>query len=123
MLIFVAIINLYDFYLIMEILLIIGAIVLIILLFVGFGIFGWILEGIGAIIEFLFEGLGNGFGCLLKIILFPIIAFFVIGAILAMFGIVIIWHSFPVVSLPCGVMGIFLLGSVEPTKTEKMVAK
>ena len=37
MLIFVAIINLYDFYLIMEILLIIGAIVLIILLFVGFG--------------------------------------------------------------------------------------
>lgn len=90
MLIFVAIINLYDFYLIMEILLIIGAIVLIILLFVGFGIFGWILEGIGAIFEFLFEGLGNGLGCLLKIILFPIIAFFVIGAILAMFGIVII---------------------------------
>ena len=90
MLIFVAIINLYDFYLIMKILLIIGAIVLIILLFVGFGIFGWILEGIGAIIEFLFEGLGNGLGCLLKIILFPIIAFFVIGAILAMFGIVII---------------------------------
>jgi len=64
--------------------------VLIILLFVGGGIFGWILKGIGAIIEFLFEGLGNGFGCFLKIILFPIIAFFVIGAILALFGIVII---------------------------------
>ncbi len=74
----------------MEILYIIGAIVLIILLFVGGGIFGWILEGIGAIFGFLFEGLGNGLGCILKIILFPIIAFFVIGAILAMFGIVII---------------------------------
>ena len=74
----------------MTILYIIGIILLIGVLFVGWGIFGWILSAIGSIFELIFEGGKSGCGCLLQVILWPIIAFFVIGAILAIFGISII---------------------------------
>ena len=43
----------------MEILAIIGIIVLILAVFTGGGILGWIFKGIGSIIELLFEGWGS----------------------------------------------------------------
>lgn len=68
----------------MTILYVIGVILLIGFLFVGWSIFGWILNIIGAILEFLMQGAQSGCGCILYII----IGFFVIGAILALFGII-----------------------------------
>lgn len=59
---------------------IIGFILLLGVLFVGWGIFGWILRGIGAIFDFIFEGGESGCGCLLQAILWPIIIFFILGA-------------------------------------------
>lgn len=43
----------------MEILAIIGIIVLVLIVFTGGGILGWLLKGIGAIFELLFEGWGS----------------------------------------------------------------
>ena len=40
----------------MEVLIIIGAIVLILAIFTGGGILGWLFKGFGAIFEFLLEG-------------------------------------------------------------------
>lgn len=56
----------------MEILAIIGIILLIGLLFVGGGLFGWLLKGIGSILEFLFQGWGS---CLKVIIWIFLIIF------------------------------------------------
>ena len=63
----------------MEVLALIGIILLIGLLFVGGGLFGWLLKGIGSILEFLFQGWGS---CLRVIFGFILI----IIAILALFG-------------------------------------
>ncbi len=63
---------------------IIGFILLIGVLFVGWGIFGWILRGIGAVFELLFEGGESGCGCLLQAIFWPIFIFFVLGAALVL---------------------------------------
>ena len=43
----------------MEVLTIIGIIVLILAIFTGGGILGWILKGLGAVIEFLLSGWGS----------------------------------------------------------------
>ena len=43
----------------MEILIFIGLIVVILAVFTGGGILGWLLKGIGAIFEFLLEGWGS----------------------------------------------------------------
>jgi hypothetical protein len=43
----------------MEILIIIGLIVVILAIFTGGGILGWVLKGIGKIFELLFEGWGS----------------------------------------------------------------
>jgi len=43
----------------MEVLTIIGIIVLIIAIFTGGGILGWLLKGLGAVFEFLLEGWGS----------------------------------------------------------------
>ena len=43
----------------MEILTIIGIIVLVLIVFTGGGILGWLLKGIGAIFELLLEGWGS----------------------------------------------------------------
>ena len=43
----------------MEILAIIGIIVLILIIFTGGGLLGWLLKGLGAIFEFLLEGWGS----------------------------------------------------------------
>jgi len=43
----------------MEILAIIGIIVLVLIVFTGGGILGWLLKGIGAIFELLLEGWGS----------------------------------------------------------------
>lgn len=48
----------------MGILAIIGFIVVILIIFTGGGILGWILKGIGEIINLLAEGWSNIFGCL-----------------------------------------------------------
>jgi hypothetical protein len=43
----------------MEILAIIGLLVLLLIVFTGGGILGWLFKGIGAIFEFLLEGWGS----------------------------------------------------------------
>jgi hypothetical protein len=43
----------------MEILAIIGLLVLVLIIFTGGGIIGWLFKGIGAIFEFLLEGWGS----------------------------------------------------------------
>ena len=48
----------------MTILTIIGLIVLIALLFVGGGLLGWLIKGVGAIFSFLMDGCGSTLGCL-----------------------------------------------------------
>ena len=55
----------------MEILLIIGILVLVLIVFTGGGILGWIFHGLGAIFEFLLDGWGS---CL-RVILWIIIIF------------------------------------------------
>jgi len=49
----------------MEILAIIGLIILGLAIFTGGGILGWMLKGIGEIIDLLTEGWSNIFGCLM----------------------------------------------------------
>ena len=53
----------------MEVLTIIGVSVLIIIIFTGGGIFGWLLKGLGAIFEFLLEGWGSCLRVIVWIIL------------------------------------------------------
>ena len=57
----------------MEVLTIIGVIVLIIIIFTGGGIFGWLLKGLGAIFEFLLEGWGSCLRVIVWIILIIIL--------------------------------------------------
>lgn len=57
---------------------IIGIIVLIIVLFVVFGLAGWVLKGVGVVFEFLWEGCSTSFGCLFWVV----IVFFVLMALL-----------------------------------------
>ena len=55
----------------MEILLIIGILVLVLIVFTGGGILGWIFKGIGSVFDLLLEGWGS---CL-RVILWIIIIF------------------------------------------------
>jgi hypothetical protein len=55
----------------MEILAIIGLLVLVLIVFTGGGILGWLFHGLGAIFEFLLDGWGS---CL-RVILWIIIIF------------------------------------------------
>jgi hypothetical protein len=48
------------------------------------GNLGWILRGIGAVFELIFEGGESGCGSLLQAILWPIIIFFILGAALVL---------------------------------------
>lgn len=48
----------------MTILTIIGVVVLIVLLFVGGGLLGWLIKGLEVVLNFLAEGWSNIFGCL-----------------------------------------------------------
>ena len=57
---------------------IVGIIVLIIVLFVVFGLAGWVLKGFGVVFDFLWEGCSTSFGCLFWVA----IAFFVLMALL-----------------------------------------
>lgn len=41
-----------------------GIIVLIIVLFIFFGLAGWLLKGLGVVFDFLMEGCSTSFGCL-----------------------------------------------------------
>ena len=63
----------------MEILAIIGIIVLILIVFTGGGIIGWIFKGLGSIIDLLFEGWGSCFRVIAWII---IILLFLIALVL-----------------------------------------
>ena len=57
----------------MEVLAIIGIIVLILIIFTGGGILGWLLKGLGAIFEFLLEGWGSCLRVIVWIILILIL--------------------------------------------------
>ena len=57
----------------MEIITIIGVIVLIIIIFTGGGILGWLFKGLGAIFEFLLEGWGSCLRVIVWIILIIIL--------------------------------------------------
>ncbi len=48
----------------MEILTIIGAFFFIVFLFVGGGLLGWVIKGVGAVCGFLLDGCGSTLGCL-----------------------------------------------------------
>ncbi len=48
----------------MNILTIIGVVVLIVLLFVGGGLLGWLIKGLEAVFTFLSEGCSHTLGCL-----------------------------------------------------------
>ena len=60
----------------MEVLIIIGAIVLILAILTGGGILGWLFKGIGAIFEFLLEGWGS---CLRVIVWIILIMLFLLA--------------------------------------------
>ncbi len=62
----------------MEILIIIGLIVVLLLIFTGGGILGWLLRGLGAIFDMLLEGWNSILGCL-----FWIIVIFAVLAVIA----------------------------------------
>jgi hypothetical protein len=53
----------------MTILTIIGVVVLIVLLFVGGGLLGWLIKGLEAVFTFLSEGCSHTLGCLFWIII------------------------------------------------------
>ena len=57
----------------MEVLAIIGIIVLILIVFTGGGILGWLFKGLGAIFEFLLEGWGSCLRVIFWIILIIIL--------------------------------------------------
>ena len=60
----------------MEILAIIGLIVLLLIIFTGGGILGWLFKGIGAIFDLLLEGWGS---CLRVVIWIVLIILFMLG--------------------------------------------
>ena len=60
----------------MEILIIIGLIVVILAVFTGGGILGWLLKGIGAIFELLLEGWGS---CLRVVVWIVLILFLLLA--------------------------------------------
>jgi len=53
----------------MEILAIIGIIALVLIIFTGGGLFGWVLKGIGTVFEFLLDGWGYCLGIIFWIII------------------------------------------------------
>jgi hypothetical protein len=57
----------------MEILGIIGFILLIVVLFVGGGLLGWVLKGLGVIFGFLEEGCSTTLGCLVWVVIIIIL--------------------------------------------------
>lgn len=63
----------------MEVLTIIGVIVLIIIIFTGGGILGWLFKGLGAIFEFLLEGWGS---CLRVLVWIILIMLFILAMVL-----------------------------------------
>lgn len=66
----------------MEILAVIGIIVVILVVFTGGGILGWMLRGVEMVFGFLLEGNQNCLGCFIKIIL----AFFFIFVVVGLLG-------------------------------------
>jgi hypothetical protein len=60
----------------MEILLIIGILVLVLIVFTGGGILGWLLKGIGSIFEILLDGWGS---CLKVIVWIILILLFLLA--------------------------------------------
>ena len=60
----------------MEVLAILGILVLILIIFMGGGILGWLFKGVGAIFEFLLEGWGS---CLRVIVWIILIMLFLLA--------------------------------------------
>lgn len=67
----------------MEIFGIIGIIVLLVIIFTGGGLFGWLLRGMEVIFSFLIEGNQNCLGCIFKIIV-AIIFLYVLAGLLGL---------------------------------------
>ena len=63
----------------MEVLAIIGILFLILIIFMGGGILGWLFKGVGAIFEFLLEGWGS---CLRVIVWIVLILLFLLALVL-----------------------------------------
>ena len=63
----------------MEILAIIGLLALIVVLFTGGGLLGWVFKGLGAVFEFLFEGWGS---CLRVVAWIVLILLFLLAVVL-----------------------------------------
>ena len=63
----------------MEILIIIGIIVLILVIFTAGGILGWLLKGVGAVFELLLDGWGS---CLKVIVWIVLIFLFLLALVL-----------------------------------------
>ena len=63
----------------MEILLIIGILVLVLIVFTGGGILGWIFKGIGSIFELLLDGWGS---CLKVVVWIILIFLFLLALVL-----------------------------------------
>ena len=63
----------------MEVLAILGILVLILIIFMGGGILGWLFKGVGAIFEFLLEGWGS---CLRVIAWIVLILLFLLALVL-----------------------------------------
>ena len=63
--------------------LILGIACLVLLLVAG-GLFGWLMRGVEMVLSFLFEGWNNLFGCLLKLILFPICIYVLVQVVIGL---------------------------------------
>jgi hypothetical protein len=65
----------------MEILWVLGLIFLIALIYVGGGVFGWLLKGVEVIFNFLLEGNLNCVGCFVKLLIVIFVIYVLVGVI------------------------------------------
>ena len=53
----------------MELLTIIGILFVILIVFIGGGLFGWLLKGLGVVFDFLWDGCSTSMGCLFWVVI------------------------------------------------------
>ena len=52
----------------MEILAVIGILLVILIVFIGGGLLGWVLKGLGVVFDFLWDGCSTSLGCLFWVV-------------------------------------------------------
>ncbi|MBO7137471.1 MAG: hypothetical protein J6V92_03280 [Bacteroidaceae bacterium] len=52
----------------MEILAVIGILLVILMVFIGGGLLGWVLKGLGVVFDFLWDGCSTSLGCLFWVV-------------------------------------------------------